>query len=79
MSQLADNWPTEYFDKGGPQLSANQDESEGDRRLEQKDCRIQLEHNRGPYQEEMKTFQTGRIDTERNLRKWKAEMIDMMS
>ena len=48
MSQLAENKPTKYFHKRGPQFSPKQDIWVGDRRLEQKDCRIQLEYNRVP-------------------------------
>ena len=59
MNQLEDNKPTEYLDFMGLQSIPKQDIPTVARRFEQKDCRIQSELSRTPYQEELKTSHTG--------------------
>ena len=71
MNHLAEKKATDYFNNRGSELGQKYNVSIGDRRLEQKDCRIQLEHNRAPYWEQKLMVQTGRIQSESKLRHMK--------
>ena len=69
MNQIEDNTPPVYnVDSMGPWSILEQDIQAGKSRFEKKDCRIQSENSRAPYQE-LKTSHTGRINPERHLMK----------
>ena len=79
MDPLEDNTPTEhYVNSKGPQSIPEQDILAGDSMFEQKDCRIETEHSRVPYWEELKMSHTGRINPEIHLmkREYQEDQLD---